>query len=227
VSLKITILIHSILPAPPQRKAALQCMSFRSFALNSKKIDGVISDSAKIANLRQELALRMPNDYRVLTQAIFAHWSLAESFFDAKRFGDFLKHNELASEIGLRLATQFPRVEGSKATGAASFGRSAAAQLYNRKFGDVEKSSLKGIEIDGTAIWIKSCIARSLLYQGKFESARELFVENKKTVLPNENMKTFGELCLNQLTQMEQAGIEHPDVKRIRAILEEKPLQSR
>ena len=63
-------------------------------------------------------------------------------------------------------------------------------------------------------------LANSLLYQGKFEEARGIYLEIKDEYGSPD--KTMGAICLEVFTFFEERGITHPDVAKIRDLLNEK-----
>ncbi len=69
--------------------------------------------------------------------------------------------------------------------------------------------------------WINTNLAHALLFQGKFEEAKAIYQQYKNQPYPQEPGKTFGELFLKDLDELEKAGITHPDVAKIRKVLTE------
>jgi hypothetical protein len=72
------------------------------------------------------------------------------------------------------------------------------------------------MEIDKTQEWIISNLALSLLYQGKWEEAQKLYLEWKDKPYNN---ATYKKAFLDDLESLENAGITHSDVNKIRSLL--------
>uniref|UniRef100_UPI0024A87E27 tetratricopeptide repeat protein n=1 Tax=Phaeodactylibacter xiamenensis TaxID=1524460 RepID=UPI0024A87E27 len=101
---------------------------------------------------------------------------------------------------------------------ANEYGSLAWYQLFDRQFAAAEASARKGMEVDNTQEWINTNLALALLHQGKFEAAKEVYLKLKD--------KPYGEgtylsVFLEDLDALEEEGITHPDVERVRALLRE------
>ncbi|MFZ4400352.1 MAG: hypothetical protein ACOYO1_09980, partial [Bacteroidales bacterium] len=77
----------------------------------------------------------------------------------------------------------------------------------------------KGIQTDSTQLWIHSKLALTLLFQGKFENAEKIYQRLKDKEYPNDISKTYKEVFLEDLYELEKEGITHPDVIKIRSLL--------
>jgi tetratricopeptide (TPR) repeat protein len=66
--------------------------------------------------------------------------------------------------------------------------------LFASKFNEAEQDARKGLAIDSSYIWIKGNLAHSLLFQGKYREALELYEELKP--LKNEEGKSYAAICL-------------------------------
>ncbi len=70
---------------------------------------------------------------------------------------------------------------------------------------------------DSEQLWIITNLASSLLFSGKFEKAKEVYEKYRDQNLSGETK--FREAFLNDLTELENLGITHPDVEKIRKLL--------
>jgi Bacterial SH3 domain. len=105
-------------------------------------------------------------------------------------------------------------------------GRHAAAyyidlgtwQLYNRKPRETIAASLKALELTPqNAVLIKTNLAHGYLFDNQFEKAKAIYLENKDAKLPDE--RTFSRAVLEDFKQFRDAGLTHPDMEKIEALL--------
>jgi tetratricopeptide (TPR) repeat protein len=95
-------------------------------------------------------------------------------------------------------------------------------QLYNRKPRKAIAVSLKGLEISpDNAVLIKTNLAHGYLFDNQFEKAKAIYLENKDAKLRDEQ-QTFSEEVLDDFKQFRDAGITHPDMEKIEALLTSK-----
>ena len=88
--------------------------------------------------------------------------------------------------------------------------------LFTKQFPQAEQVALRGLQLDNSQEWINTNLALSLLYQGKLEIAKKLYLELKDTAYQN---GTFKNVFLEDLAALEKEGITHKDVEVIRKIL--------
>lgn len=109
----------------------------------------------------------------------------------------------------------------------SSYGNLSCYYLFVKEFPKAEESARNGIDLahkhqmDSTALWINTNLAHALLFQGKFEEARTIYLQYKDQPYPQEPEKTFRELFLKDFDELEKAGMMHPDVAKIRELLNE------
>ena len=106
---------------------------------------------------------------------------------------------------------------------ANAYGCLSRYLLFEKRFAEAEEAALAGLNISGfekpegfdkQVEWIHTNLATSLLYQGKYKDAEKIYKQyiNKSY---NEE-KTWKEIFLADLDELEKAGITYPDVKKIR-----------
>ena len=83
---------------------------------------------------------------------------------------------------------------------------------------EAEASARKGMSIDSSSTWINTNLALALLYQGKLEEAKGIYVALKDAPYGE---GTYREVFLEDLRAMEEAGLRHEGVGEIRRVLEE------
>jgi len=98
--------------------------------------------------------------------------------------------------------------------------------LFEKRLVKAEEAALAGLNISGfekpegfdkQVEWIHTNLATSLLYQGKYKDAEKIY--KKYMNKPYNEEKTWKEIFLADLDELEKAGITHPDVKKIRELL--------
>src|SRR6266576_2196202 len=96
-------------------------------------------------------------------------------------------------------------------------------QLFNRKPPEAIAASLKALELwPDKAVMIKGNLAHGYLFDNKFEKAKGIYLENKDAKLPD-GKRTFGQVVLDDFKEFADAGITHPDMEKIKALLTTKP----
>jgi uncharacterized protein YecT (DUF1311 family) len=91
-------------------------------------------------------------------------------------------------------------------------------QLFNRKPRESVAASLKALELSpDDAVLIKGNLAHAYLFDNQFEKAKALYVENRDAKIDDE--RSFTQAVLDDFKELEQAGITHPDIQKIKAAL--------
>jgi sRNA-binding carbon storage regulator CsrA len=91
--------------------------------------------------------------------------------------------------------------------------------LFASKFKEAELAAQKGLTIKPGNTWIKTNLASSLLFQGKYQDALKVYEELK--LLKDEENKSYAITCLEDLDELEKNGVTHKDVSKIRVVLKE------
>ncbi|MBK8567802.1 MAG: tetratricopeptide repeat protein [Saprospiraceae bacterium] len=71
----------------------------------------------------------------------------------------------------------------------------------------------------GDMEWVNSNLALALLYQGKWDDAKGIYTYYKGN--PYDKARNWTEVFLQDLDDLEAAGVKHPDVAKARALLRE------
>ena len=92
-------------------------------------------------------------------------------------------------------------------------------QLFNRKPREAIAASLKALELspDDTVV-IKTNLAHGYLFDNQFDKAKTIYLENKNAKLPD-GKRTFSQAALDDFKEFQDAGITHPDMEKIKALL--------
>jgi tetratricopeptide (TPR) repeat protein len=99
---------------------------------------------------------------------------------------------------------------------SSNYGSLAWYLLFIKEFSDAEIAAKRGLEIDATQEWINSNLALALLYQGKYEEAKALYLQLKDKPYGD---ATYAKTFLEDLVALEAESITHPDVVKIRKLL--------
>src|SRR5215813_6919122 len=95
-------------------------------------------------------------------------------------------------------------------------------ELLNRNPREAIAASLEGLKLSpGNAAMIKTNLAHAYLFDNQFDKAKAIYLENKDTKVRGEE-RTFGEVALDDFEQLDQAGITHEDIEKIKALLQTK-----
>lgn len=99
---------------------------------------------------------------------------------------------------------------------ASNYGTLAWYQLFNRQFTAAEQSASLGLQKDSSEVWINTNLALALLYQGKWEEARKIYLS-----LMDKPYKegTYRATFLEDLAALEKEGITHPDAEKAKKLL--------
>ena len=96
-------------------------------------------------------------------------------------------------------------------------------QLFNRKPPEAIAASLKALELwPDKAVLIKTNLAHGYLFDNQFDKAKTIYLENKDAKLPD-GKRTFSQVVLDDFKEFADAGITHPDMEKIKALLTTKP----
>jgi tetratricopeptide (TPR) repeat protein len=109
----------------------------------------------------------------------------------------------------------------------SAYGNLSWYLLFEKQFAESEHSVLEALKIadqngltDKTK-WVYTNLASSLLFQGKYEDAKKIYLELKDQEYVLDKTKTFKYFFLQDLDELEKAGITHPDVAKIQKLLNE------
>ncbi|MCX6256407.1 MAG: tetratricopeptide repeat protein [Bacteroidia bacterium] len=120
---------------------------------------------------------------------------------------------------GNELAGKFPNLYQGWI--ANTYGNLSFLQIKNKRFALAETSVRKGLLLDSTQQWMITNLASALLFQGKFEEAKKIYMELKDKAFQMDPSKTYKDMFLADFDEFEKAGITHPDVAKIRELLKQ------
>jgi len=95
----------------------------------------------------------------------------------------------------------------------------ARYQLFNRKPREAIAASLKALKLSpDKAVIIKTKLAHGYLFDNQFNKANAIYLENKDARL-RDSEQTFSQVVLDDFKALQDAGITHPDMEKIKALL--------
>ena len=96
-----------------------------------------------------------------------------------------------------------------------------SCQLFNRKPREAIAAALKALELDpDNATMINTVLATGYLFDNQFEKAKGIYLKNIST--PIQVNRSFSEVVLDHFKNLEEAGVTHPDIKKIKELLASK-----
>lgn len=94
--------------------------------------------------------------------------------------------------------------------------------LFREKFDVAAEHAKKGLETDVTQTWMINNLALAYLYMGQYEKAKQIFSDIKDKTHPwSSRYKTYKEATFECLDELKAAGIVHPDMGKVRTLLQE------
>jgi sugar lactone lactonase YvrE len=91
--------------------------------------------------------------------------------------------------------------------------------LFDRNPCEAIAASLKALELSPhNAAMIKVTLAHGYLFDNQFEKAKAIYLENKNTSLRDDE-RTFSQAVLDDFKELQDVGITHPDMEKIKALL--------
>ncbi|MEI8007342.1 MAG: tetratricopeptide repeat protein [Bacteroidota bacterium] len=102
---------------------------------------------------------------------------------------------------------------------ADCYGNISFYQTIRQLFAEAEVSAREGLSTDQSRQWIQTKLAVALLYQGKFEEAKLIYLKFKDQEYPEDKTKTYKDVFLRDLDKLISLNVTHPDVDKIRKLL--------
>ena len=91
--------------------------------------------------------------------------------------------------------------------------------LKEKEFKDALRAVQIAKEADSSYLSTYTNLALSYLFTDQFEEAKEVYLEWRNKPY-NEEFETYKEVFLEDLKDMEEARVTHPDFEKVRALLE-------
>jgi hypothetical protein len=91
--------------------------------------------------------------------------------------------------------------------------------LFDRNPREAIAAGLKALEKSPrNAAMIKVALAHAYLFDNQFDKAKAMYLENKNIKLRDDE-RTFSQAVLEDFKELQEAGVNHPDMEKIKALL--------
>jgi hypothetical protein len=95
--------------------------------------------------------------------------------------------------------------------------------LFNRNPREAIAAALNALELSPrNAAMINLNLAHDYLFDNQFDKAKAIYLGNKNTKLRDDD-RTFSQAVLDDFKELEEAGVTHPDMEKIKALLPASP----
>src|SRR5207247_11153199 len=96
-------------------------------------------------------------------------------------------------------------------------------QLFNPEPREAIAASLKALQLSpDDAVVIKTNLAHGYLFDNQLDKAKTIYLENKDAKL-HDDERTFSQAVLDDFKELQDAGVTHPDMEKIKALLPASP----
>ena len=172
-----------------------------------------------------------PNDLGLSPETWRGHveatWDVKQAKFTSKEVSGRKRGADAYRNRGQSAAEEkqsSPAEDVQKAIGLTSKGWDyylslAWYYLFDRHPHEAIAACLKALELSPrNAAMIKVTLAHSYLFNNQFDKAKAIYLENKNAKLRDDE-RTFGQAVLDDFKELEEAGVTHPDMEKIKALL--------
>src|SRR6266496_4401386 len=175
-----------------------------------------------------------PNDLGLSADAwrghVVATWDVKQAKFASKEVSGRKRGADAYRNRGQSAAEEkqsSPEEDVQKAIGLTSKGWDyylslAWYHLFDRNPREAIAAAIKALELSPpNAAMIKVTLAHSYLFDNQFDKAKAIYLENKNAKLRDDE-RTFSQAVLEDFKELQDAGITHPDIEKIKALLTSK-----
>jgi tetratricopeptide (TPR) repeat protein len=202
----------------------INCRSYLSMA--DSLLQQFFTDKAEVYYLKADSLYIKKNEISQDLNNTWMRGLICERLsFCATKNNEKLILLEKALQFRLEVYSSYPN-ENTHLVMIHNYGNLAWFYLLNKEYAKSESATRSAIEIarkknteESQFSWVYTNLAHSLLFQGKFEESKKIYMEWKDVVYPQDTTKTFKYFFLKDLDEFKQAGITHPDVEKIRELL--------
>ena len=206
---------HDLLPSN-ERKAIFEDPTFQLNDTSRVVVDANVNSS--------------PNDLGLSPDTWLGHveaaWDVKQAKFTSKEVSGRRRGADAYRNRGQSVAEDKPssREDIQNAIGLSSKGWDyylslAWYYLFGRNSHEAIAACLKALELSPrNAAMIKVALAHGYLFDNQFDKAKAIYLENKNTKLRDDE-RTFSQAVLDDFKELEEAGITHPDMEKIKVLL--------
>jgi len=106
---------------------------------------------------------------------------------------------------------------GAKSDLGDALGNLSFTLLLNRRPQDALDRAMEALALEPSALWIEANRAHALLFLGRFDDAKAIYLEDKDKALGSG--KTFGDAVKDDFAEFRRNGIDTPELKTIEDLL--------
>jgi len=140
----------------------------------------------------------------------------AQTAFDRRDYSAAFERSNSASAAAEKLETGergAPGIDTGRRLGQLSW-----FALFARRFDDALAVAERGLALDRAATWIETNRAHALMFLGRAEEAKALYLALKGTHVA-ENNKAWEEVIADDFAEFQKADLTHPQMEEIRRLL--------
>ena len=208
---------HDLLPPNSRKAIFVEDTTFQLDGTSRVVIDANVQTS--------------PNDLGLSADAWNGHveatWDVKQAKFTSKEVSGRMRGADAYRNRGQSAAEEkqsSPAEDVQNAIGLTSKGWDydlslAWYYLFNRNPREAIAACLKALELSPhNAAMIKVTLAHSYLFDNQFDKAKVIYLENKNARLRDDE-RTFSRAVLDDFKELKEAGVTHPDMEKIKALL--------
>jgi len=186
--------------------------NYSEFWANVSKIDSAKSWASKSLKNHQRAAL-MKND-----DNLWLEGKKANDFLFELISADTLNKDKLPLvQLIIDFSDKYPKATVEEK--ALAYGSGAWYALFMKEYQLSENYARKGLAIAPKANWIYTNLALALLLQNRWTEAKDIY--QKKQQLLGVNNRPLKEGFINDILDLEKAGIKHPDFEKVRHLFKQ------
>ena len=142
---------------------------------------------------------------------------LAAVLLAQKKYDEALQAFASARDILEQLVARFPNNRMYQSSLVDTYAGTTWPFLLTRRPNEAIGAASKALELDPTKSDLKTNLAHGYLLTNQFEKAKAIYLENKDVKFPDG--RGFIEVVLKDFKDLREAGVTHPDMKRIERLL--------
>jgi tetratricopeptide (TPR) repeat protein len=167
--------------------------------------------------LFRRLAKQDPSNAMFQLQLGNSGYLLGGVLLDQKKYEEALQAYAGARDVLESLVARSPDNQTYQSSLVDTYYSTAWLFLLTRRPNEAIAAASKVIELDATKSSIKINLAHGYLLTNQFEKASAIYLENKDVKLPDG--RGFTRVVLKDFKDLREAGVTHPDMKRIERLL--------
>src|SRR6266511_3200917 len=207
---------HDLLPPNDRKAIFIEDTTFQLDGISRVAIDANVNSSPNDLGLS-------PDTWRGHVEAT---WDIKQAKFTSKvvsgrkRGADaYRNRGQSAAEDKRSSPEDIQNAIGLTSKGWDYYLSLAWYYLFDRNPREAIAASLKALELSPhNAAMIKVALAHGYLFDNQFDKAKAIYLENKNAKLRDDE-RTFRQAVLEDFKGLQDAGITHPDIEKIKALL--------